>query len=995
MWMGGSAAALGRAPSGAAPETMNQAQLLLFLVLGAPFLASGAAAFLSPHARNLAAWLAIAATFLSLLAVLALYPAVSGGGGVLQLSAPWAPSLGLSFGLRLDGFAWLFLVVVCGIGLLVSIYARYYMSPADPVPRFYSLLLAFAGAMIGIVLSSNVIQLVVFWETTSILSFLLIGYWHHGAAAREGARMALVVTSAGGLCLLVGLLMIGHIAGSNEIDAILAAGPEIRASPAYVPALLLILVGAFTKSAQFPFHFWLPNAMAAPTPVSAYLHSATMVKAGVFLLVRFWPVLSGTETWFWVVGAVGLVTLTLGAGLAIFQQDMKGVLAYSTISHLGLITFLLGLGSPLACVAAIFHLVNHAVFKASLFMAAGAVDHEVGTRDLRRLGGLVRFMPITTALATISAAAMAGVPLLNGFLSKEMFFEETLSARTGGTLDILPALVVVAASAFSVVYSLRFLGGVFYGPPPSAYPNPPAEPPAWMLAPIGFLALACVLVGTLPYLMIEPYLRTAAVAVLGDRAPPFTLAVWHGFTPALLMSAIALAAGVVLYGLFRGRLRQSPALRLVGWISARTVFERTLQLVTEQVPAWVERRFPSQRLQPQLMLLTAVTILAAALSLATAPLSFPQIDLGAIDATFALLWLIGGACAVAAAAFAKFHRLAALILAGGAGLTSSISFVWLSAPDLAATQLLVEVVTTILILLGLRWLPPRVKGAASRSLPTRLRRIRDGSIAVSAGLGMAILAYGVMTHPVDDSVSQFFLDRAYSEGGGRNVVNVILVDFRAFDTLGEITVLAIVALSVFALLRRFRPSEESLGAPPQQKTQAALDEGHAQRGRGHTLAEYLYVPGLIIQLMFPIALLFALHLFLRGHDLPGGGFSAGLTASAALLLLYMASGVRWVEARFRVAPVRWIAVGLLVALATGAGSMVFGYPVLTSYFRYLDVPILGRLPLPTAMLFDLGVFILVVGATTLILTAIAHQSLRRTRGTRSREPAASEPERSA
>jgi multicomponent K+:H+ antiporter subunit A len=775
------------------------------------------------------------------------------------------------------------------------------------------------------------------------------------------------------------MLLIGGIAGSYEIDAILASGERIRASPLYQPTLLLILAGAFTKSAQFPFHFWLPHAMAAPTPVSAYLHSATMVKAGVFLLVRFWPVLSGTETWFWMVGSAGLVTLTLGAYLAIFQHDMKGVLAYSTISHLGLITFLLGLSSPLACVAAIFHMANHAVFKASLFMAAGAVDHEVGTRDLRKLGGLVRFMPVTTALATISAAAMAGVPLLNGFLSKEMFFEETLAARTGGTLDLLVTMVAVSASGFAVIYSLRFLGGVFYGSPQSVLPTQPREPPGWMLAPIALLALACVAVGTLPSLTIQPYLQAAAESVLGERTPAFTLAVWHGLTPALLMSAIALAGGIWAYLLFRPRLRRARATPLLGRISGKRVFESWFHLLMERIPAWFERRLPTGRLQPQVLFVALAALAVAALALGTAPLTFRPIDLSTIDMPFALLWLIGGACAVATAKAAKRHRLAALVFAGGAGLTSCISFVWLSAPDLAATQLLVEVVTTILILLGLRWLPPRSPVVERRSLPTRLRRARDAVVATAAGVGMAVLAYGVMTHPVDDSVSQFFLGAAYLEGGGRNVVNVILVDFRGFDTLGEITVLAIVALSVFALLRRFRPGEESAAAPPQQAAQSALDAADPSRGKGYMLAEYMSVPGLIIQMMFPIILVFSVHLFLRGHDLPGGGFSAGLTGSAALVLLYMARGVRWVEARFRVAPVRWIALGLLTSFATGLGSLLFGYPFLTSYFRHVELPLLGNLALPTALLFDLGVFILVVGATTLILTSIAHQSLRRPR----------------
>ncbi len=949
----------------------------LLLLLGAPFVASLTAALLPRHARNGAAALSTGAMLSGLLLATVLSGRLP-GAATLEWSTAWAPALGLSFGLSLDGFSWIFLMLIYGIGLLVSIYARYYMSATDPVPRFYSLLLAFAGSMVGIVLSGNVIQLVVFWEMTSLLSFLLIGYWHHGAAAREGARMALIVTSAGGLCLLAGLLLLAGVAGSYEIDAILAAGDAIRASDVYGPALALILIGAFTKSAQFPFHFWLPQAMAAPTPVSAYLHSATLVKAGVFLLMQFWPVLSGTDSWFYVVTAVGLTTLTLGAFLAMFQNDLKGVLAYSTISHLGLITFLLGIDSPLAWVAAVFHTVNHAVFKASLFMAAGAVDHEAGTRDMRKLRGLARYMPITTALATVAAAAMAGVPLLNGFLSKEMFFEETLTAGRGMAAAWLPAAVAVVASTFSVVYSLRFAVGVFYGKAPTDLPRQPHEPPVWMVAPIGCLALLCVVVGVLPGVTVGAHLQRAAEAGLGQAAPVFTLAVWHGFTPALVMSAIALAVGVALYLVFRRRLL---AIRgpLFGPVSGKLIFERLLQWIGDTGPDRIKRVFPGDRLQPQVLFVVVAALLAGLAAAGGARLRPGPETLSTIDPAFAILWLIGSCCAVGAAALAKFHRLAALVLMGGAGLVSCISFVWLSAPDLATTQLLVEVVTTILILLGLRWLPPRLRLQEERMLPTRLRRIRDAGLAIGIGVGMTILAYAVMTRPVDGSISEFFLATAYAEGGGHNVVNVILVDFRGFDTFGEITVLAIVALAVFALLRRFRPGEDSVASPPQKLAQEATDRQRDDREGGQTLTEYMRVPGLIIQLMVPVILVFAVHLFVRGHELPGGGFAAGLTASVALILLYMAGGVRWVEQRVRVAPVQWIATGLLTALATGLGSWVFGYPFLTSWFAYLDFGPLGRAPLATAVLFDLGVFILVVGATSLILIAIAHQSLRRPR----------------
>ena len=357
--------------------------------------------------------------------VAALAPDGPGRPRCLRAALPWFA--GIDFGLRMDGLAFAFALLVSAIGALVVLYARLLpVARRTRRRRFFATLLAFMGAMLGVVLAGNLILLVVFWELTSVTSFLLIGFWKHRADARQGARMALAITGGGGLCLLAGVLLIGHIVGSYDLDRVLAAGELIRAHPWYVPALVLVLLGAFTKSAQFPFHFWLPHAMAAPTPVSAYLHSATMVKAGVFLLARLYPALGSSEPWFYIVGTTGLVTLLLGAVVALFQQDLKGLLAYSTISHLGLITLLFGLDSPLAVVAGVFHILNHATFKASLFMAAGIIDHETGTRDMRRLNGLWKSMPITGALAIVASAAMAGVPLLNGFLSKEMFFAETL-----------------------------------------------------------------------------------------------------------------------------------------------------------------------------------------------------------------------------------------------------------------------------------------------------------------------------------------------------------------------------------------------------------------------------------------------------------------------------------------------------------------------------------------------------------------------------------------
>src|SRR3569623_556238 len=507
--------------------------MALTLILLLPFLGSLCAAFLPPNARNAEAWLAGAVSFAATVVAASLYPQVA-AEGVLRKTLPWASALGLDFSLRMDGFAWLFTLLVTGMGTLVVVYARYYMSPADPVPRFFSFFLAFMGAMLGVVLSGNLIQMAMFWELTSLASFMLIAYWHHRVDARRGARMALVVTGGGGLALLGGVLLLGHMAGGYDLDTVLAAGEAIQTHPWYPLALGLIALGALTKSAQFPFHFWLPHAMAAPTPVSAYLHSATMVKAGEFLLVRLWPVLAGTDTWFWVIGGAGLCTLVIGGYLAIFQQDMKGVLAYSTISHLGLITLLLGMNSPLALVAAVFHIFNHATFKASLFMAAGIVDHETGTRNLPRLSGLYRAKPITAILASVAAAAMAGVPLLNGFLSKEMFFAETIFLDRPDWQRIVLPLAATLAGMFSVAYSLRFIHQVFFGPPAKDLPHEPHEPTRWMLLPSGLLVAACILVGVFPEDTIGPFLRIATDSILGSGAPAYNLAVWHGLTLPLM-----------------------------------------------------------------------------------------------------------------------------------------------------------------------------------------------------------------------------------------------------------------------------------------------------------------------------------------------------------------------------------------------------------------------------------------------------------------------------
>jgi len=936
--------------------------VLLTLLLVLPFAGSLCAALFPANARNAEAWLAGAVALAGLGLTAFVYPEMS-NGQILRLDLEWLP--GLDFTLRMDGFAWMFAMLVTGIGFLVVLYARYYMSPDDPVPRFFSFFLAFMGSMLGVVLAGNLIQLVFFWELTSFFSFLLIGYWHHNAAARDGARMSLVITSAGGLCLFAGALVLGRIVGSYDLDAVLSSRGLIVESPLYLPALILIAIGALTKSAQFPFHFWLPQAMSAPTPVSAYLHSAAMVKLGVFLLARLWPVMAGTDAWIWIFGTVGLVTLVLGSYTAIFQHDLKGLLAYSTINHLGLITVLLGMNNRLAFVAAVFHMMNHATFKASLFMAAGIIDHETGTRDIRRLSGLYRFMPITATLAMVAAAAMAGVPLLNGFLSKEMFFSAALQVE--GPVPLLNrALPFVAAiwGVFSVAYSLRFIHGVFFGPDPAGLPRTPREPPRWMRFPIELLVLACLVVGILPAVTIGPILDVAVRAVLRGDAPLYSLSLWHGFSTPMAMSLVALAGGTVLYLLLQrylGRgLERTP---LLPPIDGRRVFDALLVILSWRWARTLEGWLGTERLQPQLRWVVLAAALAGLWPVYHLGLTLGPLAGTPIDPAFVLLWTVGAACALGAAYQAKFHRLAALILSGGAGLVVCVTFVWLSAPDLALTQLGVEIVTAVLLLLGLRWLPKRIPfrwtvAGARAALP---RRVRDLAIAAVSGAGLAALAYAVMTRPLPQSISRFYLERAYPEGGGTNVVNVIIVDFRGFDTLGEITVLGVVAVAVYSLLRRFRPARESVEPPPQQKEQDAA-----------AAAEDLYVPAVIMRLMLPAILMLAVYLLMRGHNLPGGGFVAGITLAVGVILQYMAGGTRWAEDHLRIRPMRWVGTGLLLAVATGAGAWLFAHPFLTSH-----TPEVAGTHVPSAFAFDLGVFALVVGATGLILIALAHQSTRK------------------
>jgi multicomponent K+:H+ antiporter subunit A len=863
-------------------------------------------------------------------------------GAVISHQIAWVNSLGLNLSLRLDGLASLFATLILGIGLLVILYARYYLSERDNMPRFYSYLILFMAAMLGVVLSGNLIQMWFFWEMTSISSFLLISFWTHKSEARKGARLALTITGLGGLCLLAGVILIGETVGSYELDVVLNAGDLIRASSYYPAILILVLLGAFTKSAQFPFHFWLPHAMAAPTPVSAYLHSATMVKAGVFLLARLYPALSGTDMWFVLVTATGLMTLLYGAYSAVFQHDLKGLLAYSTISHLGLITLLFGLNSDLAAVAAIFHIINHATFKASLFMAAGIIDHESGSRDMRKLNGLFQYMPITATLAMVAAAAMAGVPLLNGFLSKEMFFAEVLGQRSIGAISWLIPVLATLGAALSVAYSLRFIHDVFFNGEPRDLPKTPHEPPRYMRVPVEVLVAICLLVGAFPAFTIGTLLDSAGQATINGPVPEFSLAIWHGFNIPLLMSFIAIVGGVLIYISRKHLFRFQSSFKS---INASEIFDKIIYQIqsgAEKVIEWID----NGSYQRSALILTGFTLLMLVIPISQ--ISEPLDRLAHTDVEMpvivgSILLIIGSIATV----LVSHQRIMALAMLSLVGLIVSIAFNYYSAPDLALTQVLVEVVAIILLLLTLYFFPQ----TTARSATGPGGFARDILLATIIGAVVGTVCLLMLTYH-SESVSQFYIDNAKTGGGGTNVVNVILVDFRGFDTMGEILVLGIAALGIHKLIARMRLSIRTRDA----------------QGRLWSEDKHPMILSVVSQSLLPLALLISAYIFLRGHNLPGGGFIAGLITAVALILQYFAHGVTWVTARNKIVYISLVVSGLMIALLTGIAPLLWGYPFLTTWFDYFSLPIIGKFELTSALIFDLGVYLTVVGSTMIILS---------------------------
>jgi multicomponent Na+:H+ antiporter subunit A len=896
--------------------------LIAFFVLSPFALALFSAWLVNRHpARTaiLAAWPGVLAGVLAN----ELVASFTTGPRVVELA--WAPSLGLSLSFNLDGLGLLFALLITAIGALVVLYASSYLEGHAQAGRFYASLFAFMGAMLGVALSDNVLTLFVFWELTGFTSYLLIGFEHEREDARSAAIQALIVTGAGGLALLAAGVLLRHVAGTTSLSALASSHAAIVANPFYAGIASLVLLAAFTKSAQVPFHFWLPNAMAAPTPVSAYLHSATMVKAGVYLVARMTPILGATPWWTASVTVAGAATMILGAYRSVQETDLKRILAYSTVSALGVLTMLLGIGTREAVVAALVYLVAHAGYKGALFLVAGALDHETGTREITRLAGLRRVMPMTALAGGAAALSMAGVPLTFGFVGKDAAYEALLHGSGWPAwalaLMVLASLLLGLAGLLSGV--LPFAG--------SSGSEKEVHEPGWRLwAPPLILAIAGVVAGVLPSLLDRPL--SAAADAIQSGPSGVSLAVWHGLTPAFMLSALTLA-GVWAAWMMREALRARTWKPAYGTEHLYTGALRTLNAISHVIAPALH----SASLRSYVM-----TIVVTSIALGGGVLVTTR-GLGAFAPRTSVTWhellivvvILTGAMAATLAR----STMAAVLSLGAVGYGVAMMFLSFGAPDLAMTQFSVETLTVLIYVLVFRHF--RVLGALS----PRLVRYRDALIAIGIGTLIGGLVLSVATTETAPRLREYFAQFGPTLGHGRNIVNVILVDFRAFDTLGEITVLATAAIGVRALLllaARPDPQQNREQRSPMFRTAARL--------------------------LMPLLLLFAVFLLLRGHNQPGGGFVGGLVAAAAFALYAMAYGVERARRALLLEPLTLLGSGLLIALASGMPASVRGQPFLTAQWA------LGPVALGTPALFDLGVFLVVAGVVLMMVFSLAEES---------------------
>ncbi|MFD6139030.1 Na+/H+ antiporter subunit A [Promicromonospora sp. NPDC060271] len=959
--------------------------------------------------------------------VLALGPAAATAYALAQATAVlggeaptehlrWIPALGLAIDLRLDLLAWVMLLVVGGVGTLVMLYCSAYFSrEAHGLGRFGGFLVAFAGSMAGLVVADDLLLLFVFWELTTVFSYLLIGHYADRTSSRRAAMQALVVTTAGGLAMLVGVVILGVGAGTWSVSAVIADPPS---GPAVTVAVLCLLAGAATKSALVPTHFWLPAAMAAPTPVSAYLHAAAMVKAGIYLIARFAPAFSDLAAWRTVVLVLGSATLLLGGYRALRQHDLKLVLAFGTVSQLGLLTLLLGYGTRATALAGLALLGAHALFKAALFLVVGVVDAATGTRDLRRLAGVGRRLPVTALAATLATASMIGLPPFAGYVAKEAALAGW--AHDGDPLGTTMIAVVAVGSALTVAYGLRFLWGAFKPRLPAGTERPGAarggaqqdgseqdgseqgEPeqdgtpdavhpqPFWMVAPPLVLAVLGLVVALVPHVgqdLLGPYADTYPA---GD---PGHLTLWAGFTPVLAVTGAVLLVGAWLFRQRERVERLQGALRFPD--GADVVYRRLMRALdrfASDVTAGTQRGSLPFYLGVILLVLAVGPGIALAAGLVgeagAGPLPVAAGAAGRDDVLrlgpFAVVpWdrpaqLVVVLVVVVAAILAARarRRLKAVFLAGVAGYGNSALFLLHGAPDLALTQVLCETLTLVVMVLVLRRLPPYFSDrplAASRWV--RL------AIGVLTGLVVMMFVAAAPLVRVHLPVSVDFPEEAEAFGGGHNIVNVTLVDIRAWDTVGEISVLLVAATGVASLVfLRQRSGDvlrlEPTGDPDEDESGEGPARAGAQQVRPGTwlLAGPTLDPGrrsmlfeVLTRLLFHPMILFALFLLFSGHNSPGGGFAAGLVAGLALTVRYLAGGRYELGEAAPVHPGLVLGTGLFLSAGVGLVALVAGQAALESTILDLHLPVLGHVHLVTSLFFDVGVFLVVVGLVIDIL----------------------------
>ena len=783
--------------------------LLALLTVSSPLLW-----LLRPHRWRHAGWLAaIPPALVTAWLITQLAPV--GQGVFVTEQVTWSDAFGLNLQLRLDGLALLFGLIIAGIGACIAIYAGYYFEDDPKLGYFYALLFLFMPSMLGLVWADNLLALFVFWEGTSITSYLLISFKLADKAALEGARRALVVTGMGALAMLGGLVLLGQMAGDYTISGILAQAPAaLMANPLFPAALVLILLGAFTKSAQFPFHFWLPGAMSAPTPASAYLHSATMVKAGVYLLARMHPALSEHPLWFWALFVIGGVTMLLGASSALRYYDLKAILAHATVSQLGVLVMLLAFTSEKAAVAVVLGILAHALYKGPLFLIAGIIDHATGTRDIRQLAGLGRKLPLVAATVVLAGISMAGLLPTFGFVAKETALENFYGYVTEGDL-ILGWVGLVATAlggAFFVAYSLTLIWEPFFRRRASLEAvDVHHKPRVLFVAP----ALVLTLIGSMiPFLLgvLEHDLFAPPAAAIVGAPVDVHLLLWHGFTPVLYTSLVAIGVGVVIF-LLREPVRAAFA-RTPAWLNGQFVFDQSVDALYA-LANWSTRTVQGASFATQL----SVTFLAASAFVVYALLGAGLIgdlrnDWGALPTFYEVVLSLLAISAALVTARLR-NRLSAIISIGVVGVVMTLIFVFFGAPDLALTQLLIELLTVVMLVLVFYRIPPRDHPSMSRPM-----RIRNWVVACAVGLWGGVMALLGAESPLRPAISEFFLLNAVPAAHGGNIVNVILVDFRAFDTFGEITVLVIAAVGGYALLRawRLRPAR---AAEPLDETMAS------------------------------------------------------------------------------------------------------------------------------------------------------------------------------